>query len=44
MEFLIEKYKTEAIRLAKETLGSGGRVALYDYRDLADPYIPHAYC
>ena len=44
MEFLIEKYKTEAIRLAKETLNSGGRVALYDYRDLADPYLPHAYC
>ena len=38
MSKLINKYKEEAYRLAKETLDSGGRVALFDYRDLADPY------
>ena len=41
---LIEKYKAEALRLAKETLDSGGRVALYDYRDLRDPYEPRERC
>ncbi len=38
MSSLINKYKDEAYRLAKETLESGGRVALFDYRDLNDPY------
>ncbi|MBR3256354.1 cutinase family protein [Candidatus Saccharibacteria bacterium] len=38
MSKLINKYKEEAYRLAEETLDSGGRVALFDYRDLADPY------
>ena len=41
---MIEEYKAEALRLAKETLASGGRVALYDYRDLNDPYIPVEHC
>lgn len=41
---MIEKYKTEALRLATETLTSGGRVALYDYRDLKDGYRPVARC
>ncbi|MBR3230550.1 cutinase family protein [Candidatus Saccharibacteria bacterium] len=44
MASLIEKYKGEALRLAKETLESGGRVALYDYRDLDDPYTPVKRC
>ena len=44
MASMIEKYKTEALRLAKETLESGGRVALYDYRDLNDPYEPVKHC
>lgn len=44
MAGLIEKYKAEALRLAKETLDSGGRVALYDYRDLNDPYTPKEHC
>lgn len=44
MTNLIEKYKSEAIRLATETLDNGGRVALYDYRDLADPYEPNRHC
>ena len=41
---MIDTYKAEALRLAKETLESGGRVALYDYRDLADPYTPVEHC
>lgn len=44
MANMIEKYKAEALRLAKETLASGGRVALYDYRDLDDPYEPVKHC
>lgn len=40
----IAKYKSEALRLATKTIDSGGRVALYDYRDLADPYTPVKYC
>ncbi len=44
MSSMISKYKAEALRLAKETLNSGGRVALYDYRDLGDPYQPVEHC
>lgn len=44
MSGLIEQYRTEALRLATETLENGGRVALYDYRDLDDPYEPVAHC
>ena len=44
MADMIEKYKSEALRLAEETLASGGRVALYDYRDLDDPYTPVQHC
>ena len=44
MSGMIESYKAEALRLATETLNSGGRVALYDYRDLGDPYTPVEYC
>ncbi len=44
MSSMIEKYKAEALRLAEETLESGGRVALYDYRDLIDPYEPVKHC
>lgn len=44
MASMINQYKAEAYRLAKETLESGGRVALYDYRDLSDPYEPVKHC
>ena len=44
MSGLIRQYKDEAYRLAKETLNSGGRVALFDYRDLKDPYEPVERC
>ena len=37
---MIEKYRAEAIRLAKETLEAGGRVALYDFRDYQEGYVP----
>ena len=38
MGSVISWYRTEALRLARETLASGGRVALFEYRDLDDPY------
>ncbi len=44
MSGLIEQYRAEALRLATETINSGGRIALYDYRDLNDPYEPVAHC
>lgn len=44
MASMINSYKAEALRLATETLNSGGRVALYDYRDLGDPYTPAEHC
>ncbi len=44
MAGMIEQYKAEAKRLAQQTLDSGGRVALYDYRDLGDPYQPVKHC
>ena len=44
MTSMIESYKAEALRLATETLASGGRVALYDYRDLDDPYDLVKHC
>ncbi len=44
MSGLIKKYKAEAIRLATETIKNGGRVALYDYRDLKDPYQVKQHC
>lgn len=44
MESMLEEYKAEALRLAKETLDSGGRVALFDYRDLDDPYDLTQHC
>ncbi len=44
MEILIEKYQAEALRLAEETLASGGRVALYSYRDIKDRKLPIEHC
>lgn len=44
MASMIDSYKAEARRLAEETLAAGGRVALYDYRDLGDPYEPVEHC
>lgn len=44
MSGLIDQYKEEALNLARKTLDAGGRVALYDYRDLADNYTPVERC
>lgn len=44
MDDLINEYKSEALALARETLESGGRVALYDYRDVAEDYEPKERC
>ena len=41
---LILKYKNEAVRLATETFNAGGRVALFEYRDLDDPFAPVEHC
>lgn len=44
MSSIISKYKSEALELAEKTLNSGGRVALYDYRDLKEGYYPVERC
>lgn len=44
MANMIDKFRNEALRLAEETFKIGGRVALYDYRDLSEYYIPKARC
>lgn len=44
MSELIERYKSEAKTLAKKTYATGGRVALYEYRDLSDPYETRKLC
>ncbi len=44
MSGLIDKYKSEAIRLAQEAINGKGRVALYEYRDLQDPFEPIQHC
>lgn len=44
MSELIDTYKMEAFTLAQKTLENGGRVALYEYRDLADPFEPVKHC
>lgn len=44
MDELIAQYKAEALRLAEKTLASGGRVALYDYRDYQEGYRARQRC
>lgn len=45
MTELIEQYKKEALNLARKTLDSGGRVALFDYKDkFFDNVNPYEYC
>lgn len=44
MSSTIEKYKKDALRFAEETLKQNGRVALYEYRDLDDPFTPIQHC
>lgn len=44
MERVIEAYKSEAMRLASEVFQNGGAVALYEYRDLLDPFDARQLC
>lgn len=44
MSSLISKYKAEAKSLAQRVLASGGRVALFEYRDLSDPFATRQHC
>ena len=44
MREMIDIYKREAIRLSDETFRKDGRVALYEYRDLSDPFEPILHC
>lgn len=44
MTYLINNYKSEALKLARQTLDKGGRIALYDYRDLYSGYQPIERC
>lgn len=44
MRPLIDRYRQEALRLATEVTDQGGRIALYEYRDLDDPFLPHQLC
>ena len=44
MAGLISEYKNEALALAEKTLASGGRVALYDYRDYQEGYRAQQRC
>lgn len=41
---LFGHYEAEALKLAQKTFDAGGRVALYDYRDLNENYIPVERC
>lgn len=40
MASTIDKFKSAALKLTEETLAQGGEVALFEYRDLADPFAP----
>ncbi|MCR5832342.1 MAG: VWA domain-containing protein [Candidatus Saccharibacteria bacterium] len=44
MGSIIFKFKNEAVRLATETFNKGGRIALFEYRDLDDPFEPVEHC
>ncbi len=40
----METYKAEAERAAERIFEEGGRIALYEYRDLDDPFTTKKYC
>lgn len=44
MGSMISRYKNEAEKLAKQVFDEGGKVALYEYRDLNDPFTPVRHC
>ncbi len=40
----IDRYRDEAKHLAREVLNTGGRIALFEFRDLADPFPTVRHC
>ena len=44
MSKVINQYRAEAIRLADKTFAANGKVALFVYRDLNDPFTPVQLC
>lgn len=44
MADVLQQYATEAKSLANQVVLRGGRIALYEYRDLSDPYKPRELC
>lgn len=44
MTTLIESYKAEALKLARKVWENGGEVALFEYRDISDPFQPRMRC
>ncbi len=41
---MINSYRKEAKRLAEQVLANNGQVALYEFRDLDDPFVPVQLC
>lgn len=44
MRSLIDRYKTEAKRLASRVLSRGGRISLFEYRDLEESFATKMHC
>ncbi len=44
MKPMIERYQAQAQKLAQNVIEAGGRVALYEYRDLDDPFVARQLC
>lgn len=44
MQTLVAQYSEEAKNLASKVIARGGRIALYEYRDLDDPFEPRQVC
>lgn len=40
----IDRYRNEAKHLAREVINIGGRIALFEFRDLADPFMTVQHC
>ncbi len=44
MSFHIDEVKAQIVQLATEIYPAGGRIAIYAYRDLIDPFEPVPFC
>ena len=44
MQFMFSKFPPSAISLATKVIQQGGRIALYEYRDLTDPFEARQLC